>query len=201
MRSTARLLAAALLGLSAALLVSCGGSGKGLIPEANAGPLRGDFEAVARAAESGNGSCTSTEQALGKTESDFLALPASVDRRLRHRLDEGIAHLHQQALAMCAEPTTTATTATTATTTTETTPTPTTPTTPPSTTTPAAPPSNEGGGTQAPGQEEGEEHGEGKGKGLGKGAGKGLGKGGEEEGGEAENGGASAGGAGPGGGH
>lgn len=191
MRSLVRLLAAALVGLAAALLVSCGGSGKGLIPEASAGPLRSDFEAVAQAAESGNGSCAHTEAALGKTEKDFLALPASVDSRLRDKLQQGIANLRQRALAMCAEPVPTATTVTTETTPTETVPTETTPTetTP---TTPVTPP-NEGGGTEAPSEEEGEEHGPGKGKG------KGLGKGDEEEeSGEAESEGASAGGAGPG---
>lgn len=193
MRSPLRLLAAALVGIAATLLVSCGGSGKGLIPEASAGPLRSDFEAVAQAAESGNGSCARTEAALGKTEKDFLTLPASVDSRLRDKLQQGISNLRQRALAMCAEPAPTTTTVTTPTTpTTETTPTETTPTTPATPTTPVSPP-NEGGGTQAPSEEEGEEHGPGKGKG------KGIGKADEEEeSGEAESGGASAGGAGPG---
>lgn len=192
MRSTVRLLAAALLGLAVALLVSCGGSGKGLIPEASAGPLRADFEAVAQAAESGNGSCAGTEAALGKTEKDFLALPVAVDARLRDRLRQGIANLRQRALSMCAESAPTATTTTPTTTTTETTPTQTTSTTPATPTTPVTPP-NEGGGTPAPGEEQGE------GPGAGKGKGKGPGKGDEgEEGGESESGGASAGGASPG---
>lgn len=193
MRSIARPLTAALLGVAVGLLASCGGSGKGLIPEASAGPLRGDFEAVAQAAESGNGNCTHTEAALEKTEKDFLALPASVDPRLRNKLQQGISNLRQRALAMCVESVPTTTTATTPTApTTETTPTETTPTTPATPTTPVTPP-NEGGGTQAPSEEEVEEHGPGKGKG------KGLGKGDEEEeSGESESGGASAGGASPG---
>lgn len=193
MRSLARLLAAALLGLAVALLVSCGGSGKGLIPEANAGPLRSDFEAVAQAAESGNGNCAHTEAALGKTEKDFLALPAAVDARLRDKLRAGIANLRQRALAMCAEPVATVTTPTNpTTTTTETAPTQTTPAAPTTPTTPAEPP-NEGGGTPAP-------HQEGEGPGVGKGKGKGVGKGDQEESGESESGGASAGGVNPGGG-
>jgi hypothetical protein len=197
MRSTVRLLTAALLlVLAVALLASCGGSGKGLIPEASAGPLRGDFEAVAGAAQSGNGSCAHTEAALGKTEKDFLALPASVDPQLRDKLRQGIANLRQRALAMCAEPVPTATTATTqTTTTTETTPTETTATTPATPTTPVTPP-NEGGGTRALGEEEGEEHGPGKGR--GKGVGKGDEEEAEEESGESESGGASAGGPTPG---
>lgn len=183
---------AAALGLAVAALVACGGSGKGLIPAAQAGPLQSDFEAVAQAAEAGNGDCAATETALGRTEKDFLALPASVDAGLRSRLREGIANLRTRALAMCAQPaatvTTTATTTTpTETTTTETTPTATTPATPPPK---PAPPSHEGGGTEAP-----EEEGEGPGK--GKGVGKGVGKEGDEAG-EAESGGAGAGGTGSG---
>jgi hypothetical protein len=167
-----RLTLAALAGAAAALLLACGSSGNGLIPAANAGPLQSDFEAVAQAAQSGNGSCLSTESALGKTEQDFLALPASVDAGLRRRLREGIDNLRKVSLAMCAQPSPTATattaapTTTTPTTTTGATTTPTA-TTPTSTaTTPASPaPPNNGGGTPAP--EEGEE-GAGKGKGKGK---------------------------------
>jgi hypothetical protein len=155
------LLLAGLLGLAAALLVACGSSGKGLIPTANAGPLQSDFEAVAQAAQSGEGSCTATEAAIAKTESDFAALPSTVDRGLHKTLGLGIANLRRRALALCAQPlpqtstttstpattTSTETTPTTSTTHTETTTTPTsTTTTPPTATTP-------GGGTPAPGNE------------------------------------------------
>jgi hypothetical protein len=179
-----RTLTVALLGaVAAAALVACGGSGTGLIPSSNAGPLQSDFEAVAQAAGSASGSCEATESALGKTEQDFLALPASVDRGLHKRLQEGIANLRKQALAACARTTTTPathTTTTTTPTTTETTPTTTTPTTTTETTPTTTTPTNKGGGTEAPGESE-----EGKGKGKG-----------ETEG----NGGANAGGASPGGG-
>jgi hypothetical protein len=177
---------AGLLGVSAALLVACGGSGKGLIPTANAGPLQSDFEAVAQAAESGEGSCTATEAAIEKTESDFAALPATVDAGLRKTLNVGIANLKRRALALCAQPlpqststtktsttpttaTSTQTTPTTTTTThTETSPTPTTPTpTTPTATTP-------GGGTPAPGSGPG-----GSGPGVSNGPGGGTGIGGE----------------------
>jgi hypothetical protein len=170
---------AGLLGVSAALLVACGGSGKGLIPTANAGPLQSDFEAVAQAAESGEGSCTATEAAIEKTESDFAALPATVDAGLRKTLNVGIANLKRRALALCAQPlpqststtktsttpttaTSTQTTPTTTTTThTETSPTPTTPTpTTPTATTP-------GGGTPAPGSGPGVSNGPGGGTGIG----------------------------------
>jgi hypothetical protein len=159
-RLSLRILLTGLLGVAATLLVACGSSGKGLIPMANAGPLQSDFEAVAQAAESGEGSCTATEAAIAKTESDFAALPSSVDKGLRKTLSLGIANLRHRALALCAQPlpqststtstpTTTTSTQTTPTTTTHTettpTPTPTTPTTPTATT--------PGGGTPAPGSE------------------------------------------------
>jgi hypothetical protein len=188
MQTLIRLALAAALGVAAAVLVSCGSSGSGLIPSANAGPLRRDFEEVAQAAASGNGSCAATESALGKTEQDFLALPATVDRGLHARLQAGITNLHKQALAMCIEPTATATSTTstqattttpttnttnttTTTETTSTTPTSTT-TTPPSTqTTSTTTPPSQSGGTEASGAGEGEAE-----EGAGKGAGKGKGK-------------------------
>lgn len=200
MRILIRLVPAALLGIAAAVLVSCGSSGKGLIPSANAGPLQSDFEAVARAAEAGNGSCAETESALGKTEQDFLALPATIDRGLHARLQLGIANLRKQALAMCEQPpetsttgtqtsttstTTTSTSAeTTPTTTTSTTTTPTGTTSTPTTTTPPS----QSGGTEAHEAEEGP------GKGKGKGEGNGEGKVESEGNGGAGAGGASAGG-------
>jgi len=185
MRVLIRLIPAGLLGVAAAVLVSCGSSGTGLIPSANAGPLQSDFEAVARAAEAGNGSCAETESTLGKTEQDFLALPASVDRGLHARLQQGIANLRKQALAMCEQPPETSTTGTqTSTTSTTTTPTSseTTPTTPTDTTTTptgaattpptATAPPSQNGGTEADEAEEAPGKGKGKGEGDGKGNGK-----------------------------
>jgi hypothetical protein len=201
MRTLIRLVIVALLGATAAALVSCGSSGNGLIPSSDAGPLRSDFEEVARAAAAGNGSCRTTEAALGKTEQDFLVLPTSVNRGLRARLESGIANLHKQALAVCAGPSTTATgttstqTTTPTTTKTTTTSTETTPTTTPSTTTTTTTgtqttpttttPPGPSGGTEASGEASAEE-----------GAGKGKGK---DEG-NANGGGSGAGGASPGGG-
>ena len=129
---------------------------------ANSEPLQKDFEEVARAAESGHGSCASTEAALNKADHDFAALPASVDAGLRRRLGEGLSKLRADALELCLQPVAQATTATTAPRTTTTAPTQpsTTPTTPattntqttPNTTTTTAP----GGGTPAT-EGEGEE--------------------------------------------
>jgi hypothetical protein len=157
-----RVLVPAALGVAAALLISCGSSGKGLIPVAQSGPLQSDFEEVAQAAQSGNGNCAPTELALAKTLHDFTQLPASVDGGLRERLRRGILNLRTHALALCAQPgSTTTTTGTTAKTTTTpaTTTTPTTPATTPTQTTPTqttpatTPQTGSGGGTAAPGGE------------------------------------------------
>ena len=163
----ARVAAAVGAGLAAALLVSCGSSGGSLIPVANAGPLQSDFEAVALAAQNGDGNCGPTEAALAKTELDFSALPSSVDSGLRNTLSHGIANLRARATARCAQPlattgttpTTTRTSTTTTTTPTSTTTTPTTTTTTPTTTAPTTTPTittttpaGSGGGTAAPGE-------------------------------------------------
>jgi hypothetical protein len=193
-----KLATAALLGVGAALLVACGTSGTGLIPAASAGPLQSDFEAVAQAAQTGNGNCLATESALGKTEQDFLALPSTVDAGLRGRLREGIANLRKVALAMCAQPSATATTGATTTTTppttssTQTTPSTTTST---QTTTVTPPESGEGNGNSGGTPAEGGESEEAAGKGKGKGDGQGKGKAETET--EGNSGGASAGGASP----
>jgi hypothetical protein len=182
-----RLLVTGLLGVAAAVLVSCGGSGKGLIPLANAGPLQSDFEAVAQAAQTGGGNCTPTTEAINKTEQDFAALPATIDPGLHSRLSQGISNLRERALALCAQPLTqTATTSAPSHTTTTTTTTKTQPATPPTTTqttstqttptTPSTPttPTNNGGGTVAPGSENSPGVGPGGGTGAGESGGAGI---------------------------
>jgi hypothetical protein len=152
-----RVATALALGVLAAVLISCSSSGKGLIPVADAGPLQSDFEAVVSAAENGDGSCTSTESALLKTDQDFAALPSGVDNGLHNTLRQGIENLRTRALALCAQPlpqaTVTTTTPKTTTSTTTSTPTETETTTTPSTPAPETPePSGPGGGTPAPGE-------------------------------------------------
>lgn len=114
--SALRLLLAGLLGVGAALLVSCGSSGNGLIPLQNAGPLESDFQAIAQAAQAGNGSCTETEATIHKAEQDLHGLPSTVDSGLRGRLEEGIANISAHARALCAQPPGTTTAGTTSTT-------------------------------------------------------------------------------------
>ncbi len=160
-RASAALLLRALLiaslGVLAALLISCSSSGKGLIPLSDAGPLQSDFEAVAQAAENGDGSCTQTESALLKTDQDFAALPTSVNSGLRNTLHQGIENLRSRSLALCAQPlpqsTITSTTPKTTTSTTTSTPTETESTETQTTPAPETEgPSGPGGGTQAPGE-------------------------------------------------
>jgi hypothetical protein len=109
------LAAAALAALAALAIAACGGSGAGLIPSANAGTLQTDFEEVAQLARSGNGSCTATRAALEKTEGDLFSLPDGINRELRARLAQGIAKLHEVALARCTQRSTTSTTTSTTT--------------------------------------------------------------------------------------
>jgi hypothetical protein len=187
-RASAALLLRALLiaslGVLAALLISCSSSSKGLIPLSDAGPLQSDFEAVAQAAENGDGSCTQTESALLKTDQDFAALPTSVNSGLRNTLHQGIENLRSRSLALCAQPlpqsTITSTTPKTTTSTTTSTPTETESTETQTTPAPETEgPSGPGGGTQAPGETHvGEAEG---GVGAG-GAAPGAGQGGQEAG-------------------
>ena len=178
---------AGMLGVAIPLLASCGSSGAGLIPAGNAGPLQSDFEAVAQAAENGDGVCATTESAILKTEQDFSALPSSVDAGLRNRLHEGISKLRSDALSLCKQQlpqaTATSTSQKTTTSTSTTTPTVSSPTTSTSTPTNTNPPPGEGGGTPAPGGEAtpgaGQEHAGAEGPG---GAGAGAGAGGQEVG-------------------
>lgn len=185
-----RLACAGLLGLAAAVLISCGSSGKGLIPTGDAGPLQSDFEAVAQAAENGDGSCTATAEAIRKTEQDFAALPLSVDAGLRSTLERGISNLRSRALSLCAQPLAQTTTTSASPSRTTSTPTVTTPTvtqttstqTTPTITTPATPTtSSPGGGTPAPTPEVSPGAGEAQGgTGAGEGAGAGAGNGGDQ---------------------
>jgi hypothetical protein len=147
---------AGLLGPAVAVLLACGSSGAGLIPAGNAGPLQSDFEAIAQAAQSGNGNCAATEAAIIKTERDFRVLPTSVDGGLRNTLRQGIANLRSRALVACTQPlaqsTVTSSTAKSAPTTSTTPPPTTTQTTPTATTPTATTPTTTGpgGGTAGP---------------------------------------------------
>ena len=91
MPTVLKLILAAVLGLATALLVACGGSGRGLIPSGNAGPLKSDFDNVASAVSSGD--CAGTRSALSQARSDLDGLPSTVDPRLRRKLAQGLRNL------------------------------------------------------------------------------------------------------------
>jgi len=102
-RRLRRVALTALLLLAPAALAGCGSSAKGLIPSGQAQPLLADFEAVKRAAEQAGGECAHTEAALGKTERDFEALPATVSSALRNNLRLGIENLSVRARERCTQ--------------------------------------------------------------------------------------------------
>jgi hypothetical protein len=153
-----RLPVAFLLGLATAGLVACGGgSNDKLIPSVPSSRIQNDLDALRSAFDQHD--CQAADQALTKLRHDVANLPASVDRRLRRRLNVGIAKVSARIPTDCTPPTTTQatpttnTTPTTDTTTTQTTTTPpptttTTTTPPPTTTTP--PPTDTTGGVTAP---------------------------------------------------
>lgn len=145
-----RLPLAFLLGVATAVLIACGGSNKKLLPAVSADRLKNDLADVRQAIDQQD--CSAAGRAFTQFQADLQRVPATVDRRLRQRLNEGASKLSGRVQVDCqAAPQTTTntvpTTTTTAPTTTETTPTttettptttettPTTPTTPTDTTT------------------------------------------------------------------
>jgi hypothetical protein len=158
MRSALPFLLAAVLGVSAAMLVACGSSASDrnkLIPPRSADRLKTALSDVRSAVDSGN--CTSAERAIARARGVLVNLPSAVDARLVTRLRQGIDNLQKIAPTECTQHQTTSTQATTSTTTptattpttatTDTTTTPTTPSTSTSTTTTTTPTS---GTTTAP---------------------------------------------------
>ena len=138
---------AAVLGVAAAALVSCGGtaSRRDLIPPGSADRMKSALSDVRSAVDSGD--CAGAARALTRARGALVSLPSSVDDRLVARLRQGISRLQTLAPRQCAQQDTqTATVQTTETTTPETTTTqtpttdttPTTSTTTPTDTTPTA---------------------------------------------------------------
>jgi hypothetical protein len=134
-----RLPLAFLLGVAAAVLVACGGSNKKLLPAVSADRLKNDLADVSQAIDQQD--CSAAGNALTRLQSDLQRVPATVDRRLRQRLNEGATRLANRVPIDCkaAPQTTTSTVPTTTTTTTTTTPTTTTTTTTTPTTTTTTP--------------------------------------------------------------
>lgn len=98
----------------AALLAGCGGSGKGLIPTANAGLLQQDFANVEQFVASGD--CVHALGWIHQANIHLAALPSSVNAGLKAQLQAGIADLAVSAARECAQNATASTSTTTSTT-------------------------------------------------------------------------------------
>jgi hypothetical protein len=134
---------ALLLGLLCAFAVACGEEQEGLLSPARAENLKEDLDAIDEAVAAGR--CNAADGRLDSLRAEINDLPESTDRRLRERLESGLANLETQAPEECAGGETTETQPETVPTETippETTPPETTPpeTTPPETTPPETTP-------------------------------------------------------------
>ena len=91
-------LAALLLGAVTALLVACGG-GDGRIPAGNASSLTSALNQISSDYRAGH--CVAAQRAVAKAQNALLALPDTVDARLRRRLQSGIQNLAAKVPATC----------------------------------------------------------------------------------------------------
>jgi hypothetical protein len=95
-------LLALLLGVAASVLVACGQDRSNLIPAGDAQALHSRLDAVKSALDSGD--CTEISSLVADAKSEAAKLPASVDRRLRQRINEGIRTLESEAPRQCTTP-------------------------------------------------------------------------------------------------
>jgi hypothetical protein len=93
-------LAALLLGAATALLVACGG-GDGRIPASNASSLTSALSQISSDYRAGR--CESAQRDVAKDQNAVLALPDTVDARLRRRLQSGIQNLAAKVPATCSQ--------------------------------------------------------------------------------------------------
>jgi hypothetical protein len=93
-------LAALLLGAATALLVACGG-GDGRIPASNASSLTSALSQISSDYRAGR--CESAQRDVAKAQNAVLALPDTVDARLRRRLQSGIQNLAAKVPATCSQ--------------------------------------------------------------------------------------------------
>jgi hypothetical protein len=93
-------LAALLLGAATALLVACGGS-DGQIPASNASSLTRALNQISSDFRAGH--CVAAQRAVAKAQNAVLALPDTVDARLRQRLQSGIQNLAAKVPATCSQ--------------------------------------------------------------------------------------------------
>jgi hypothetical protein len=91
-------LAALLLGAVTALLVACGG-GDGRIPASDASSLTSALNQISSDYRAGR--CETAQRDVAKVQNAVLALPDTVDARLRRRLQSGIQNLAAKVPASC----------------------------------------------------------------------------------------------------
>ena len=146
-RPVPALLVALLLGLLTAFAAACGEEQEGLLTSGRAENLKEHLDAIDESVAAGR--CARARDRLNALRREIDDLPESTDRRLRERLESGLANLETQAPEECADsrttdtqPETTPETEPTETIPPETTPPETTPpeTTPPETTPPETTP-------------------------------------------------------------
>jgi hypothetical protein len=93
-------LAALLLGAATAFLVACGG-GDGRIPASDASSLTSALNQISSDYRAGH--CVAAQRAVARAQNALLALPDSVDARLRQRLQSGIRNLAAKVPATCSQ--------------------------------------------------------------------------------------------------
>jgi hypothetical protein len=91
-------LAALVLGAATAVLVACGG-GDGRIPAGDASSLTSALNQISSDYRAGH--CQAAQRAVAKAQNELLALPDTVDARLRERLQSGIQNLAAKVPATC----------------------------------------------------------------------------------------------------
>jgi hypothetical protein len=93
-------LAALVLGAATAFLVACGGS-DGRIPASDASSLTSALNQISSDYRAGH--CVAAQRAVAKAQNAVLALPDTVDARLRQRLQSGIQNLAAKVPATCSQ--------------------------------------------------------------------------------------------------
>ncbi len=93
-------LAALVLGAGCAVLVACGGS-DGRIPSSDASSLTSALNRISSDYRAGR--CESAQRDVTKAQNALLALPDTVDARLRQRLQSGIQNLAAKVPATCSQ--------------------------------------------------------------------------------------------------
>jgi outer membrane biosynthesis protein TonB len=99
-RPPLHLVLALVLGLLCSFAVACGSDEEGLLSSARAENLKEDLDAIDEAVAAGR--CNAVEGRLNSLRAEIEDLPQGTDRRLRERLESGLANIETQAPEECA---------------------------------------------------------------------------------------------------